>query len=128
MSQPYSIKDVNGGGVIEALNDAIAVLAANMADVNTQPDKQRELTLKVKFKPNKERSFVTITHEVTTKLAPQQPQEIAAIIDRREGCTTLFEAYADTNPNQHTLPGTMPGELRQTPNISPFKAAAANGE
>ena len=41
MSSPLDMRTMNNGGVVEAVNIALAKVADNIADVNTPPDKPR---------------------------------------------------------------------------------------
>ena len=123
MSQKVSLATLNGGGIIEAVDVAISKIAANIEDVNTPPNKPRKLTLEIVFTPDNSRSFTTAKATVKTTLQPEEAQEIALLLDREDGKATLFEAYKDTNANQHTLPGTMPGEIREPKNVTSFKRA-----
>ena len=52
MSSPLDMRTMNNGGVVEAVNIALAKVADNIADVNTPPDKPRTVTLKITFKPD----------------------------------------------------------------------------
>ena len=126
MSQQVSLATLNGGGIVEAVDVAIAKIAANIEDVNTPPDKPRKLVLEIVFKPDKARSFTTATATVKTTLQPEEAQEIALLLDSTGDKAMLFEAYKDTNPKQHPLPGTMPGELKKpkNQNVTPFKNKA----
>lgn len=53
MSSPLDMRTMNNGGVVEAVNIALAKVADNIADVNTPPDKPRTVTLKITFKPTR---------------------------------------------------------------------------
>lgn len=125
MSQQVSLATLNGGGIVEAVDVAIAKIAANIEDINTPPAKPRKLTLEIVFTPDKNRSFTTARATVKTTLQPEEAQEIALLLDRENSKPVLYEAYRDTNPNQHTIPGTLPGEIknRKAENVTPFKKA-----
>ena len=58
MSSPLDMRTMNNGGVVEAVNIALAKVADNIADVNTPPDKPRTVTLKITFKPDESRTLI----------------------------------------------------------------------
>lgn len=126
-SSPLGIRTVNNGGVVEAVNFALAKVADNIADVNTPPDKPRTVTLKITFKPDESRTLIASKAVVTTSLQPQEPQTIPVVLDRIDGAPVLFESFADNRPDQYRFEGTMPSELRDhggvTVNVTPFKKA-----
>lgn len=57
------------GAFAEKLNEELLKVAANIADPNTDPTTKREITVKLKFAPNKTRQVVNTTITVTSKLA-----------------------------------------------------------
>jgi len=67
--EPLSLKTLAGGGCLERFDDALQAVLDNLADPNTGTN-TREVVLKVKFKPDLEKSFVQIIIECTPKLAP----------------------------------------------------------
>jgi len=67
--EPLSLETLAGGACVERFNDALLSVLENLADPNTGT-KTREVILKVKFKPDEEKSFVQIIIECTPKLAP----------------------------------------------------------
>lgn len=68
--EKMSIETINDGAVLEQANDEIARIIANILDVNTEAEKTRELTVKIKFKPDADRNSVSISHQATSKTAP----------------------------------------------------------
>lgn len=131
MSTKLSIATMNNGGIVEAIDEALELLAKNIADINTEPDKMREITIKLQIKPDANRSFGGAKVTVVPKLQPQQAQQISIIFDKDKttGNPAMFEAYSDHNAAQARLEGTMPAEVRGTgsKNVTPFKAAASAG-
>ena len=125
MSSPLDVRTMNNGGVVEAVNIALAKVADNIADVNTPPDKPRTLTLKITFKPDDSRTLIASKAVVTTSLQPQEPQTIPVVLDKLDGAPMLFESFTDNRPDQYRFDGTSPAELRGnvTVNVTPFKKA-----
>ena len=126
MSHALSLSTMNGGGIIEAVDEALAQIAENIADVNTPPEKPRKLVLEITFKPTQERNFPLAKAIVKTNLQPQEAQEIPLLLEKEDGKHLLFEAARDHNPGQMRMEGTMPADLREhhsPKNVTPFKAA-----
>ena len=82
MSSPLDMRTMNNGGVVEAVNIALAKVADNIADVNTPQDKPRTVTLKITFKPDESRTLISSKAVVTTNLQPQEPQTIPVVLDK----------------------------------------------
>lgn len=57
--ETLTLRTMNNGGIIEAVDAALAKIAENIADINTPPAKPRELTLKIRIKPDSQRMFGT---------------------------------------------------------------------
>ena len=116
MSSPLDMRTMNNGGVVEAVNIALAKVADNIADVNTPPDK-----------PDESRTLIASKAVVTTNLQPQEPQTIPVVLDKLDGAPMLFESFTDNRPDQYRFDGTSPTELRGngnvTVNVTPFKKA-----
>ena len=90
MSSPLDMRTMNNGGVVEAVNIALAKVADNIADVNTPPDKPRTVTLKITFKPDESRTLIASKAVVTTNLQPQEPQTIPGVLDKLDGAPMLM--------------------------------------
>ena len=90
MSSPLDMRTMNNGGVVEAVNIALAKVADNIADVNTPPDKPRTVTLKITFKPDESRTLIASKAVVTTNLQPQEPQTIPVVLDKLDGAPMLL--------------------------------------
>ncbi|MFQ8890668.1 MAG: hypothetical protein ACLR7Z_22090 [Bilophila wadsworthia] len=113
MSSPLDMRTMNNGGVVEAVNIALAKVADNIADVNTPPDKPRTVTLKITFKPDESRTLIASKAVVTTNLQPQEPQTIPVVLDKLDGAPMLFESFTDNRPDQYRFDGMSPAELRE---------------
>ena len=117
MSSPLDMRTMNNGGVVEAVNIALAKVA----------DKPRTVTLKITFKPDESRTLIASKAVVTTNLQPQEPQTIPVVLDKLDGAPMLFESFTDNRPDQYRFDGMSPAELRgggsATVNVTPFKKA-----
>lgn len=70
--QRVSLAAMKGGGVVEMVDDAIAQVVENIADVNTNPTAKRQVVLTVTLKADEERRDVVVNVDVRTKTAPAQ--------------------------------------------------------
>lgn len=120
-SATLSITTMNGGGIVEAIDEVLSQIADNIADVNTPPDKVREVNVKIKIKPDKNRVLGTADIIVSAKLQPQEPQVVSIVFDKKDGKPAIFESFADQRPDQHTFSGTTKPEMPT--NVTPFRAA-----
>ena len=66
-----SLDNLGGGAAVERFNDALSRVIENIMDVNTD-DKAREITLKVKLKPNASRQRCDVIYAVSTKTSPAE--------------------------------------------------------
>lgn len=64
-----NLEKLAGGAFTEKLNEALLQVAENIQNPNTEAAAKREITVKIKFAPNKTRQLVNTTIAVTTKLA-----------------------------------------------------------
>lgn len=58
------------GAIRELSGVEVQKIINNIIDPNTHPDKVRELTIKVKFKPHTNRTGITVNAAVSSKLQP----------------------------------------------------------
>jgi hypothetical protein len=100
----YPVEDITklgDGYVAEQIAAAVKQVAANILDENTDPTAAREIVIKLKYRPARERRSTLIMPTVNVKLAPQLGITIAASFGS-DGKT--LEARSDT---QETLPGVQ---------------------
>lgn len=97
---------IANGGLIERLNEEIQKAVANCLDPNTEAEKTRTVTLKVKIKPDAGRSFATMSVETSSALCPPAPLKTAIFMetDLTTGEIRASEVGAGENPNQNVLP------------------------
>ena len=60
------------GEILDKLNRELQKVAQNIADKNTDPKKERKITLEIKFKPNENRDQITTVISAKTGLAPER--------------------------------------------------------
>lgn len=108
MSSPLDMRTMNNGGVVEAVNIALAKVADNIADVNTPPDKPRTVTLKITFKPDESRTLIASKAVVTTNLQPQEPQTIPVVLDKLDARPCCSSHSPTTAPTSTALTAPCP--------------------
>lgn len=68
-----SILEMARGAIMERADYEMAAIVKNIQDVNTNPTKERVLTLTVKFKPDTERQQIAVNVIAKSKLEPTNP-------------------------------------------------------
>lgn len=77
-----TLLNINGGAVLDLFEDSWEKLLENIADPNTEDGKSRELTIKLKVAPSKERvGAAHIQAQVTTKLPGNKSSEGILILE-----------------------------------------------
>lgn len=110
------------GGLIERLNEEIRKAVANCLDVNTEAKKTRTVTLKIKIKPDKTRSFADVSVETSSALCPPEAINTSIYMSQnlKTGEIAASEVGTGENPLQEILPGT---ENNFSGKITNFKTA-----
>lgn len=102
-----------GGAFHEKVNEALATVAENIQNPNTDASAKREITIKIKFAPSKNRQVVSTNIQVTTKLAATEAIETEMIMgmDARTGEIEIseygqvsFDDYAKRGENTDETP------------------------
>lgn len=85
LPQLLSLDSLAKGAVVELGDEALKRVAANMADVNTEPTQKRKIVLTIEFSPYNDRSGAAIKVKVDTKLAGMQPADGTMFIAKKGG-------------------------------------------
>ena len=83
MSEPtnkQSILDMARGAIKERVDYEMSRIMDNILDVNTNPTKERSLTITVKFKPDPERQQISVQAIAKSKLEPTNPVATALFL------------------------------------------------
>jgi hypothetical protein len=88
-----SLESLNQGAIQELFELEWRKVVENVADPNTKPTESREITIKVKVKPDKARRTAISTVQVTSKLPGAQPHESFIFFERGEAGT--LKAFPD---------------------------------
>lgn len=75
MDQPQAFKELtlenlNGGAVKELFEEELKKVLVNINDINVEADFAREILIKVKIKPSKDRRAAITSVQAMSKLAP----------------------------------------------------------
>jgi len=107
LTRELDITTMDGGSIIERLNLALSEVIKDCADVNKVPDSVREISCKIKVKPDESRLVVAIGAEVNTKLGTRFPIITKAWMDSDEGTAV------ELNEKQRELPLTFKDDSSQ---------------
>ena len=99
-----NLETMAGGALAEKINQAMEEVARNIQNPNTNPTTKREITVKIKFSPNKSRNVSNTSIAVSTKLAPTEAidTQISMGIDLRTGELQIAE-WGGVIPGQMTI-------------------------
>ncbi len=107
--QHLSLANLSGGAAVEMFDAALQQVLDNILDPNTKPTDTREVTLKIKFKPDEDRELVGITICPSVKLGAPVPYVTQAYVGKDGG-----EAVAtEYNPKQLHMQNLMDKDTRE---------------
>lgn len=96
-----TLGEIDQGDLVLHANREISKIIRDIADPNKIAVKERELNIKVKFKPNKQRSAATVKYSVSSKPAGHVESESDIYL----GKDSLGEPIAKPwVPNQQRMP------------------------
>lgn len=75
-----NLEKLANGAFTEKLNEALAQVAENIQNPNTDASTKRGITVNIKFQPSKNREMVSTTIQVTTKLAATEAIETQMVM------------------------------------------------
>jgi len=115
-----SILEMARGAITERVDYAMGEIIQNILDPNTEPTKQRELTLKLKFKPSANREFIQVDCVATPKLQPTTAVQTSLSLQSTYDGTTKFVE------NTPQLQGQLDfdGNEQEPPKVLDFQTAA----
>ena len=77
-----NLETLAGGAFAEKINAAIAEVAENIQNPNTEATAKRGITINIKFSPDKRRQLATAMISVATKLAPTEAIDTSIIMGK----------------------------------------------
>ena len=95
-----NLETLAGGAFAEKLNEALMQVAENIQNPNTDATTKRQITVNIKFTPNKTRQMVGTQIAVTTKLAATEAIDTQMVmgVNMRTGQIEIAE-YLNLNRN-----------------------------
>lgn len=109
--QAISLTDIGGGAVKELVRLEVKKVIENLADINTDYKKAREIDVKFKFTTREERDFVAVNVEVKSKLQPNRTVFSQLYMGEENGEIKAVELTKDV-PGQMDMNGEETGECK----------------
>jgi hypothetical protein len=82
LGEPISFENLGCGAAVEKFEDAMLKVLANILDPNTRPETAREVILRVKVKPDEDRTSASVIIDCQTKLASDKAYPTKIFIGR----------------------------------------------
>ena len=121
-----NLEALAGGAFAEKLNEALMQVAENIQNPNTEATTKRQITVNIKFTPNKTRQMVGTQIAVTTKLAATEAIDTQMVMGvnmrtgQIRGQMDLSDfAAADQDPEPEETPAAAPAPV-QNPTGKPL--------
>lgn len=116
MAKLISLDRLCGGALLERFTTDMAKIGRNIMDPNTDPEKNRTLTIKLSFKPDRGRRSITTSISTSLSLAPQVADETILLIgqDVRSGRIELTE-YGDSSQSVSMAGESIPVKAEVIP-------------
>ena len=100
LTRELKIADLEGGAIIERLDHELEEVISDCFDVNKVPDSVREVSCKIKIKPDTNRIVLMIGIETGNKLGKRHPIVSKALLDEAQG-----KAFEPTAKEQDMFDG-----------------------
>ncbi|MEG0721560.1 MAG: hypothetical protein RR446_07415 [Lachnospiraceae bacterium] len=116
MAKIISLDRLCGGALLERFTMAMAQIGRNIMDPNTDPEKNRTVTIKLTFKPDKSRKGIKTSIATNVSLAPPVADETMLLIgqDLRSGRIEMSE-YGDKSQAISMLGESIPVKAEVVP-------------
>ena len=120
MAKIISLDRICGGALLERFTLAMGQVGWNIMDPNTDPEKNRSLTIKITFKPDKARKCIKTSVASNISLAPPLADETTMLIgqDLRTGCIEMGE-YGDKSQTVSVQGNHIPVKAEVIPTAPP---------
>lgn len=114
-----NLETLAGGAFAEKLNEALMQVAENIQNPNTEATTKRQITVNIKFTPNKTRQMVGTQIAVTTKLAATEAIDTQMVmgVNMRTGqirgqmdLSDFTDADQDQEPEETQAAAPTPGQ------------------
>ena len=119
-----NLETLAGGAFAEKLNEALMQVAENIQNPNTDATTKRQITVNIKFTPNKTRQMVGTQIAVTTKLAATEAIDTQMVmgVNMRTGQIEIAEYDGQIEIAEYD------GQIRGQMDLSDFTAADQDPE
>lgn len=123
MAKLISLDRLCGGALLERFTMEMAKIVQNIIDPNTDPEKNRTITIKLTFKPDKGRKSVKTSIATSLCLAPLLADETMLLIgqDLRTGRIEMAE-YGDSSQSVSVAAESIPVKAEVIPTAPPPQA------
>lgn len=118
-----SLDRLCGGALLERFRLAMESITRNIMDPNTDPEKNRTLTIKLTFKPSKSRTSIKTTIQTNVSLAPPLADETVLLAGRniRTGAIEMME-HGNEDQMVRTQEAQLPVKAEVIPTAPPAEA------
>lgn len=89
--QKVTLATLANGAVPELFQRDLDAVLDNIADVNTPPDAVRQITIKIKFKPSKQRDMGAVEIHCKAELPGVEPASAAVFFGKDQGKMVAFQ-------------------------------------
>lgn len=123
MAKMISLDRLCGGALLERFTSEMGKIARNIMDPNTDPEKNRTLTIKLTFKPDKSRRGIKTTIHTSVGLAPMVSEETMLMVgqDLRSGRIEMSE-YGDQSQAISVAGDSIPVRAEVVPTAPPARS------
>lgn len=116
--ESVSVATLGGGVILPRLDAELQRVASNILDPDTKATAAREITLKIKIKPDDQRDFASVEIAVGAKLAAAKPQATKVFINQTRSGDVIVSERDTRNGDLFEAEGETPA-----PNVPPSIAA-----
>lgn len=100
-----NLETLAGGAFAEKLNEALMQVAENIQNPNTDATTKRQITVNIKFTPNKTRQMVGTQIAVTTKLAATEAIDTQMVMGVNMRTGEVYETAGQSVDDHQTTGG-----------------------
>lgn len=101
--EKLNISNLAGGAVVEQFDIELQKVLENIADLNVDAVKARQINVKITFKPSKNRAIASINIQAKSSLVPINPLETNIYIDKDRNGQIVAEEFGN---------GQVPGQIK----------------
>lgn len=122
-NETVTLQNLGGGAAAEQFNHELNRVLENIMDHNTKATTPREITLKIKIKPDDDRELADLEIHCSSKLATVKPYPTQIYIGVQRGGEVVATEY---NPKQLRLNDTPASDQADSENVVRFETKKGN--